>query len=85
MIHSPENLMYQFNTNFLGTFKMTKGILPHFRERKSGKIIFVGSANGWRAAAGCGAYSVTKFALEGVTKLLVARCIIYQLTQNQVL
>lgn len=57
--------MHQFNTNFLGSFKMTRAILPHFRERKVGKFLFVGSANGWRGFAGGSAYSVSKFALEG--------------------
>ncbi len=64
-----EEWVRHFETNVLGAIKLTRAILPHFRRRKSGKVVFVGSENGWRGSAGTGAYSVSKFALEGLFSL----------------
>ncbi len=61
----PEDWLAQFNTNFLGAVKVTRAILPYFRQRMSGKLVVIGSANGWRRGAGSGVYSASKFALEG--------------------
>ncbi|KAE8448642.1 hypothetical protein EG329_009067 [Mollisiaceae sp. DMI_Dod_QoI] len=65
-----EEWVRHFETNVLGAIKLTRAILPHFRRRKSGKVVFVGSENGWRGSAGTGAYSVSKFALEGFVETL---------------
>ncbi|KAF8853737.1 NAD(P)-binding protein [Acephala macrosclerotiorum] len=59
-----EDWLKMLNTNLLGTINLTRAILPHFRQKKSGKLVFIGSENGWRAGAGNAAYSITKFALE---------------------
>ena len=45
---------------------MTRAILPHFREKRSGKIAFVGSYGGWNGEVGAGPYCTAKFALEGL-------------------
>lgn len=44
---------------------MTNAVLPHFRERKSGAIVIVGSSRGISGAIGGAPYCATKFALEG--------------------
>ncbi|WP_143650414.1 SDR family NAD(P)-dependent oxidoreductase, partial [Streptomyces tricolor] len=44
--------------------------LPHMRERRSGAIVQMSSMGGQMSVAGFGAYSGTKFALEGVSEAL---------------
>ena len=45
---------------------MTRAILPHFRAKRSGKLVFVGSTGGWAGEVGAAPYCTTKFALEGL-------------------
>jgi len=47
---------------------MTKAILPHFREKRAGTIMFMSSIAGWLGTAAGGPYSISKFALEGSSK-----------------
>ena len=44
----------QFEVNCFGTLNMTKALLPHFRQRKSGHILTVSSLGGFAAAPGTG-------------------------------
>lgn len=60
-----EDWVKQFDTNVFGTIKVTKAVLPHFRERKSGCMVFISSLSGWVGHDACGAYAGSKFALEG--------------------
>lgn len=54
-----------FNTVVFGAEKLTRAILPHFRERKDGLVVFNGSMWGWEGVAGNSMYCGAKFALEG--------------------
>jgi NAD(P)-dependent dehydrogenase (short-subunit alcohol dehydrogenase family) len=69
---SYEDWLAQFDTNVFGTIKVTKAILPHFRERKTGTMVFISSLSGWVGHAGCSAYAGSKFALEGIVEGLHA-------------
>lgn len=69
---SYEDWFAQFDTNVFGTIKVTKALLPHFRERKTGTMIFISSLSGWVGHAGCSAYAGSKFALEGIVEGLHA-------------
>jgi NADP-dependent 3-hydroxy acid dehydrogenase YdfG len=59
-----------YEVNFLGALRVTKAVLPGFRERRSGRIIFVSSVLGRVAVAGVSAYAATKFALEAAAESL---------------
>jgi NAD(P)-dependent dehydrogenase (short-subunit alcohol dehydrogenase family) len=60
----------QFDTNFFGPVHLIRTALPVLRRQKRGHIINVSSIGGFAALAGCGQYSATKFALEGLSEAL---------------
>jgi len=60
----------QFETNFWGTVKLTKELLPYFRKQKRGKIITTGSFFGLIGHPNLSYYSASKHALEGYFKSL---------------
>lgn len=61
------DLQSQLEVNLLGTFKVTKALLPHFRRRKQGLIINVSSILGLFTLPGYSIYSASKFALEALS------------------
>ncbi|KAI1423543.1 hypothetical protein F5Y12DRAFT_524017 [Xylaria sp. FL1777] len=61
-----------FNTNFIGSLRTVKGVLPSMRERKTGTIVNISSANAVNPLPALGIYNATKFALEGYTETLQA-------------
>ena len=60
----------QFETNFWGTDRVIRAVLPHMRERGSGRLILVGSLAGIIPIPFQAYYSATKFALEGWAEAL---------------
>lgn len=67
---SVEEAKAQFETNFFGTLRMTREVLPHMRQRRSGHVVVVGSLAGLIPVPFLGFYSATKFALEGYAEAL---------------
>ncbi|PGH06019.1 hypothetical protein GX51_02610 [Blastomyces parvus] len=63
---SDEKFMGQFRTNVFGTSNVTRSILPHFRSRKAGTIVVIGSAAGWQGTLGGSAYNSSKSAVAGM-------------------
>jgi NAD(P)-dependent dehydrogenase (short-subunit alcohol dehydrogenase family) len=61
-----------YRTNVFGLLNVTRAVLPHMRKARSGRILNVSSIGGYRAAAGFGVYSSTKFAVEGLSEALHA-------------
>ncbi|GAB4045546.1 SDR family oxidoreductase [Spirosoma litoris] len=55
----------QFAVNVFGAIDVTRAILPHFRENKSGVIVNVSSGAGAIGFPMASIYSASKFALEG--------------------
>ena len=62
---SHERFLRQFNTNTFGVLNTTRAFLPHFRAKRAGVLVFVGSVGGASGEAGAGAYCGSKFAVEG--------------------
>jgi short-subunit dehydrogenase len=67
---SREKIVRQFNTNVIGLLDVTKAVLPHFRQNKSGMIINISSVGGKVAFPLGSLYHGTKFAVEGISESL---------------
>ncbi|SDK50078.1 oxidoreductase [Streptomyces indicus] len=61
-----------FDLHFFGPAALVRAVLPHMRARRSGAIVQLSSVGGQMSMAGFGAYSATKFALEGLSEALRA-------------
>jgi NAD(P)-dependent dehydrogenase (short-subunit alcohol dehydrogenase family) len=59
-----------FDTNFFGTVRMTRAVVPHMRHRGSGRIINIGSVLGFLPAPYMALYSASKHAVEGYSESL---------------
>ena len=57
-------------TNFHGTLRTIRGVLPSFRTRGSGTIVNVTSGAGFIGFASRGLYAGSKFAVEGMSEAL---------------
>lgn len=64
---SIENMM---NTNFYSAYHLSRQLIPGMIEQKSGHIFNVSSVAGIQAYPNGGSYSISKFALMGLTKAL---------------
>lgn len=60
-----EAMRHQYEVNVFGPLKVATALLPHFRERRSGINVFIGSLSGQVGHALTGPYASSKFALEG--------------------
>lgn len=59
-----------FDTNFFGTVRMTRAVVPHMRRRGAGRIINMGSGLGLFPMPYMAIYSASKHALEGYSESL---------------
>jgi NAD(P)-dependent dehydrogenase (short-subunit alcohol dehydrogenase family) len=68
---SLEEIKQQFETNFFGAIRTTKGVISTMRKRRSGVIVNVSSVGGRLGLFPfTTAYHASKFALEGLTESL---------------
>jgi short-subunit dehydrogenase len=65
-----ENIIRQFNTNVIGLIDVTRAVLPHFRENRSGVIVNISSIGGRMTFPLGSLYHGTKFAVEGISEAL---------------
>lgn len=67
---SRKMLRAQFETNLFGTQELTNALIPGFRALGEGRIIYNSSILGFAAFPYRGAYTASKFALEGLADTL---------------
>jgi NAD(P)-dependent dehydrogenase (short-subunit alcohol dehydrogenase family) len=65
-----ESFIHEMDTNFTGTVRCTKAVLPHMRERKSGCIINISSVGGRVFNHFSAPYSASKAAIEAFSECL---------------
>lgn len=58
------------DVNLMGTYHVTRTVLPQLLEKNGGDIINISSTNGLNGAAGSSAYSASKFGVIGLTESL---------------
>lgn len=59
-----------FDTNFFGVLRMTRTVVPHMRDQKSGRILNIGSVLGFVPMPYGALYAATKHAIEGYSESL---------------
>ena len=66
----PEEWKTIIDVNVMGTYYVTRAVLPQLIEKNGGDIINISSTNGLGGAATASAYSASKFAVIGFTESL---------------
>ncbi|WP_217592494.1 3-ketoacyl-ACP reductase [Cohnella sp. GbtcB17] len=66
----PEHWKKIIEVNLLGTFYVTRTVLPQLIAKNAGDIINISSTNGLNGAPGSSAYSASKFGVIGLTESL---------------
>jgi NAD(P)-dependent dehydrogenase (short-subunit alcohol dehydrogenase family) len=64
-----ENVRQVFDVNFMGSYFTSKHVLPYMLENKYGRILHIASIAGKEGNAGMLAYSASKAAVIGMTKV----------------
>jgi NADP-dependent 3-hydroxy acid dehydrogenase YdfG len=59
-----------YESNVLGSVRMTRALLPKLEASGDGRIVMVGSIAGWEPYEGGSGYNAAKFALRAATKAL---------------
>jgi len=67
----PAQWEHIIQVNLMGTYYVTRAVLPGMIARQAGDIINISSTAGQRGAAGTSAYSASKFAVLGLTESLM--------------
>ena len=65
-----ETLKKQFDANVFGLHALTNAFLPHMREKNKGRIINISSILGLVSIPFMGAYTASKYAIEGLSDTL---------------
>ncbi len=65
-----EEAKRQFDTNFFGTVRVLRAVLPVMRRQASGRVLVIGSIGGLIGLPFLGHYSASKFALDGLVEAL---------------
>src|SRR5260221_6692084 len=63
-----EQAQHLVDTNFLGSVRVNRAVLPHMRRQRSGVLMHISSAAGRIVAPSMGFYCASKFALEALAE-----------------
>ncbi|MCU1377883.1 MAG: sdh 2 [Acidimicrobiales bacterium] len=65
-----EQWRQMYDSNVLGTLRMTKAFLPKLEASGDGHVVMMGSVAAWEPYAGGAGYNVAKFGLRAMTRVL---------------
>ncbi|KAI0485063.1 hydroxybutyrate dehydrogenase [Xylariaceae sp. FL0804] len=65
-----EDLQLSLDTHLHGPMNLTRAVLPHFRDRGDGWLVYMSSQSGLIGEPGATGYCASKFALEGAVESL---------------
>ncbi|MFD2923749.1 3-ketoacyl-ACP reductase [Halobacillus naozhouensis] len=68
---NPEEWEKVIQVNLMGTYYITRAVLPGMVERKSGDIVNISSTSGLRGTPNSSAYSASKFGILGLSESLM--------------
>lgn len=69
---TPEQFTHILDVNLVGTHRLNRAVLPHFRVRQSGLLIYISSGLGRTVLPYLASYCASKFALEAYAESLAA-------------
>ena len=81
---SDEQWLGVLDVTLNGTFRMTRAVLPHMMERRSGAIVNNASVLGWRAQAGQSHYAAAKAGVMALTRCTALECADFGVRVNAV-
>jgi NADP-dependent 3-hydroxy acid dehydrogenase YdfG len=67
---SDEDWRSMYESNVMGSMRMTRTLLPTLEASGDGHVVMVGSIAGYQAYVGGGGYNAAKFAVRAMTKVL---------------
>ena len=67
---SDEDWRTMYESNVMGSLRMTRGLLPALEASGDGHVVMVGSIAGYEPYAGGGGYNAAKFAVRAMTRVL---------------
>jgi 3-oxoacyl-[acyl-carrier protein] reductase len=79
-----EDIKTVLDTNIVGTFNMTRAVVPYMVSRRRGKIINISSVSGEKGGRGQTNYAASKGAINGFTKSLAVELAPRGITVNAV-
>src|SRR5919202_6790824 len=71
-----DEIKAQYETNVFGLIRTTQAVLPIMRKQKSGAIVNISSGAGRFGFPGGSAYASTKFAVEGLSVVLLEQTLV---------
>lgn len=73
-MQDPADWARVIQTNLIGTFHMSRAVVPGMLARRWGRIVNIVSPSGFIATSGQTAYSASKAGVMGLTRTLAAEC-----------
>jgi NADP-dependent 3-hydroxy acid dehydrogenase YdfG len=67
---SDDDWRSMYESNVMGSLRMTRGLLPALEASGDGHVVMVGSIAGYEPYAGGGGYNAAKFAVRAMTRVL---------------
>lgn len=65
-----EDWLWMYETNVIGSLRMTRALLPALEASGDGHVVMVGSIAGYEPYIGGGGYNAAKFAVRAMAKVL---------------